>query len=320
VVKKYYPGETKEQRKARKQLERETGKKVHQPIPKTTVVREPPKEPTPTPKPPLIQPEPKVIPPIADKTDLGDPDRWSKGFEPQAKRYIACLKHGTKYDASYVNTLYNMCKRNMTLPFEFVCFTENQTDLHKDIRIEPLPQHRGLSGWWYKPMFFDKNFPLDGTLLYMDLDIVINANIDKLFTYRPDKFCIIRDFNRSLRSDWNRMNSSIFRLQSCSMGYVYDEFMKDHGNNMRRYHGDQDWIYEQVKSKVDTWSFWPDDWILSYKWEMRDRNDLHKPLNQPRNFRDKKEPKLLPNTCIAVFHGEPHPHQCEDDWVKENWK
>ena len=28
MVKKYYPGETKEQRKARKQLEKETGKKV----------------------------------------------------------------------------------------------------------------------------------------------------------------------------------------------------------------------------------------------------------------------------------------------------
>ena len=50
------------------------------------------------------------------------------------------------------------------------------------------------------------------------------------------------------------------------------------------------------------------------------RNDLHKPLNQPRNFRDKKDPKLLKNTCVAVFHGEPHPHQCEDNWVLENWK
>ena len=104
------------------------------------------------------------------------------------------------------------------------------------------------------------------------------------------------------------------------MGYVYDEFMKDHGMNMRRFHGDQDWIYEMVGPRKQDWSFWPDDWILSYKWEMRDRNDLVKLQNQPRNFRDKKDPKLLPRTCIAVFHGEPHPHQCEDNWVKENWK
>ena len=108
MVKKYYPGETKEQRKARKLLERTTGKKAKMPMAKTTTVREPIKEPTPIPKPPLVHPEPKVIPPIVDKTDLGDPDRWSKGFEPQAKRYITCLKHGNKYDGLYVNTLYNI--------------------------------------------------------------------------------------------------------------------------------------------------------------------------------------------------------------------
>ena len=244
---------------------------------------------------------------------------YPQTINTDVSNYVVCLKHGSKYSSEYVNKLYSMCKRHLTIPFEFVCFTDDLRGIDANIKTITLKEI-GVSGWWYKPMFFDKNFPLDGTLLYMDLDIVINANIDKLFTYQPDKFCIIRDFNRSLRSDWNRMNSSIFRLQSCSMGYVYDEFMKDHGINMRRYHGDQDWIYEQVKPKVQTWSFWPDDWILSYKWEMRDRNDLIKNHNQPRNFRDKKEPKLLPNTCVAVFHGEPHPHQCEDDWVKENWK
>lgn len=235
------------------------------------------------------------------------------------KNYVVCLKHGSKYSSEYVNKLYNMCKRHLTVPFEFVCFTDDLRGIDSNIKTITLKQI-GVSGWWYKPMFFDKNFPLDGTLLYMDLDIVICGNIDHLFTYNPDKFCIIRDFNRSLRSDWNRMNSSVFRLKSCSMGYVYDEFMKDHGMNMRRFHGDQDWIYEMVGPRKQDWSFWPDDWILSYKWEMRDRNDLVKLQNQPRNFRDKKDPKLLPRTCIAVFHGEPHPHQCEDNWVKENWK
>ena len=83
MVKKYYPGETKAERKARKLREKATGKKDHKPIPKTTTVREPKKSPPPTPKPALQQPKPQVIPPIADKTDLGDPDRWSKGLQTQ---------------------------------------------------------------------------------------------------------------------------------------------------------------------------------------------------------------------------------------------
>ena len=150
------------------------------------------------------------------------------------KNYVVCLKHGSKYSSEYVNKLHNMCKRHLTVPFEFVCFTDDLRGIDANIKTITLKEI-GVSGWWYKPMFFDKNFPLDGTLLYMDLDIVINANIDNLFTYQPDKFCIIRDFNRSLRHDWNRMNSSIFRLKSSSMGYVFDNFMESHEMNIRRF-------------------------------------------------------------------------------------
>jgi hypothetical protein len=235
------------------------------------------------------------------------------------KNYVVCLKHGSKYSSEYVNKLHSMCKRHLTVPFEFVCFTDDLRGIDGNIKTIALKQN-GLSGWWYKPMFFDKNLGVDGTLLYMDLDIVINANIDHLFTYQPDKFCIIRDFNRSIRHDWNRMNSSVFRLKTGSLPYVYDNFMESHEVNIRRFHGDQDWIYEQVGPNKQEWVFWPDEWILSYKWEMRDRSQLVKVHGQPRNFKTTADPKVLPKTCIAVFHGEPHPHQCEDAWVKENWK
>ena len=140
-----------------------------------------------------------------------------------------------------------------------------------------------------------------------------------MFTYNPDQFCICRDFNRSLRSDWNRMNSSVFKLNTGAFPHVYDEFMENHAMNMRRFHGDQDWIYEMMKDRQKEWKFWPDQWIMSYKWEMRDRADLDK-INGVRNFKQKKTPMVLPKTCVAVFHGEPHPHQVEDDWVKENWR
>ena len=89
--------------------------------------------------------------------------------------------------------------------------------------------------------------------------------------------------------------------------------------NMRRFHGDQDWIYEMMKDRQKQWTFWPDQWIMSYKWEMRDRADLEV-INGVRNFKTRKIPTLLPKTNVAVFHGEPHPHQVEDDWVKENWR
>ena len=232
--------------------------------------------------------------------------------------YIVCLKHGSKYDARYVNHLYNMTKRHCTVPFEFVCFTDDVSGIIPEVKIITL-QHLGVYGWWYKPMFFDKNLPIKGNLLYFDLDVVIFKNIDNLFTYSPDSFAICRDFNRSLRHDWNRMNSSVFKMKTGSLSFVYDKFMENAPMNMRRFHGDQDWIYDMLKDRQKDWVFWPDQWIMSYKWEMRDRADLEV-INGVRNFKTRKIPTLLPKTNVAVFHGEPHPHQVEDDWVKENWR
>ena len=178
--------------------------------------------------------------------------------------YVVCLKHGTKYDATYVNNLYNMVKRHCTIPYEFVCFTDDLRDINPKIKTISLEQI-GLYGWWYKPMFFDKNLPLQGNILYFDLDVVICNNIDNLWTYSPDNFAICRDFNRSLRHDWNRMNSSVFKMRTGQYSFVFDEFMDNAPMNMRRFHGDQDWIYEMMKDRTGQWVFWPDQWIMSYK-------------------------------------------------------
>lgn len=287
MAKEYIEGETKDQRKARKRKEKEAKvlEKLRQ------------------------QPEPeKPSQPVIQQTKK----------QSKIKNYVVCLKHGTKYSSKYVNVLYNMVKRNTTIDYEFVCFTDDTRGIDPHITTIPLKEI-GVYGWWYKIIFFDKMFPLEGNILYFDLDIVIFKNIDNLFTYEQDKFTIIRDFNRSLRKDWSRMNSSVFRLTSKSLPFVYDEFMSRHDYHIRRFHGDQDWIYNEVSPKKEKWTFWPDEWIQSYKWEMRDRKDLQK-IDGVRNFIKEADPVLLENCSVAVFHGEPHPHQCNDKWVVDNWK
>jgi len=142
------------------------------------------------------------------------------------------------------------------------------------------------------------------------------GKIDKLFTYKPGEFCVIRDFNRSVQSHWDRMNSSCFRLETGQHANVYQEFMTNPGQNARKYHGDQDWLYANVKSQ---YNFWPDEWIQSYKWEMRGRPEMNR-YNGKRNFVTPGDPKILPETSIAVFHGDPNPKDCIDPWCKENWR
>ena len=59
-----------------------------------------------------------------------------------------CVLWGAKYSEKYVETLYNMIKRNTTLPFNFYCLTDRDHNAFseniKPIRI-PDPQ---LQHWW----------------------------------------------------------------------------------------------------------------------------------------------------------------------------
>lgn len=230
--------------------------------------------------------------------------------------HVVCLKHGKKYSAEYVNVLYRMVTRNLTVPHNFVCFTEDPTGLDMGIQVKPLQLNSDINGWWYKTMFFNPDFGCYGTVLFLDLDVIVFGNIDKLFTYKPGEFCVIRDFNRSVQSQWDRMNSSCFRLETGQHANVYQEFMSNPKQNASKYHGDQDWLYANVKSQ---YNFWPDEWIQSYKWEMRGRPEMNR-YNGKRNFVAPGEPKILPDTSIAVFHGDPNPKDCIDPWCKENWK
>ena len=77
--------------------------------------------------------------------------------------------------------------------------------------------------------------------------------------------------------------------------------------------------YNELSNLQHTAKNWPDDWIQSYKWEMRNKHDLSI-VNGKRNFNIIGDPRINPNGCIAVFHGEPNPDQVKDPWVIENWR
>jgi hypothetical protein len=210
-----------------------------------------------------------------------------------------------------------MVSRNLTLEHEFVCFTENSEGIDPSIRIESLPWSSQVSGWWYKPFFFNPDLQLKGTVLFLDLDMVIFRNIDNLFTHNPDQFLIIRDFNRYIIKNYQKFNSSVFRLNTGQHPQVYRDFIKNPQRAMSRNLGDQDWIKQSVTSNYE---FWPDEWIQSYKWEMRGKPQMTKEPKGQRKFVTPGNPVIKPKTSIAVFHGDPNPHNCIDPWVIDNWR
>ena len=280
MPKKYIPGETKAQRKARKNARKRITHCANAP-----------------------QSEARK-PVIYDTPD------------PTEKYYVVCLKWGDKYGPEYVNKLYRMVQRNLTINHEFICFTEQPANLVPGIRVIDLELMPGIEGWWYKPMFFNPNLGLDGVILFLDLDMIIFENINKLFSYKPNEFIIIQDFNRHVVRNYDKFNSSIFRLNTGQHSQVYHDYMADKNNISRRFQGDQDWIRHSIKDK---YNYWPVDWIQSYKWEMRGKPQMTGGPRGTRDFVTKGDPKILDETCIAVFHGDPNPHYCKDDWVQKNW-
>ena len=229
--------------------------------------------------------------------------------------HIVCVKWGNKYISQYVNVLYNMVKRQTTVPFEFHCITDDIKGLDPHIKTIKLPNDPWIKTWWSKLWMFGGHFPLQGNILYFDLDVIVFKNIDELFNYNPDKFMIIRDFNRCRIKDWKLCNSSVMRWKTGTVNYLWDDFVSKPNVVMGDNHGDQDWITKRAKQDIN---HWPDDWIRSYKWEMIGYKDT-KARRGPKLIFD-RPPKIIEANKVAVFHGEPKPFNCGDEWVEANWK
>lgn len=133
-------------------------------------------------------------------------------------RYVICMKWGTKYGAEYVNRLYNMVKRHLTLDFQMVCLTDDSTGIDDNVKCYPipalnLPDNIPERGWKKLTTFKPKLYDLKGTALFLDIDIVIVDNIDCFFTHQAqfdDSVMIIRDWKKP----WRMVgNSSVYRFK-----------------------------------------------------------------------------------------------------------
>lgn len=256
------------------------------------------------------------IPEIAPVFEKGYPN-YEAVNKDEVNNYVLCLKHGTKYSAEYVNTLYNMVKRNLGVPFKMACLTDNPKGINEDIECINIPHN--LSGWWCKPYMYSSSLPLpnDCTILYMDLDVVISGPLDKLFTYQPGEWCVIRDFTRAMQPQWQKYNSSVIRFRKGQLNDVWARFIADPQKVIGSHFGDQDWLWTAAQG---TAKLWPDEWIRSYKWEVRKDRHLSAGVKGERKFTKQENPKPDEQCSIAVFHGDPNPHNCDDPWVVENWK
>ena len=213
------------------------------------------------------------------------------------------MKWGKRYQSLFVNRLLRSIKRHTKIQTRLICFTDDDNNIDKEVICYPLPKidipkeisytpWRKLSVWQY-PLH-----DLSGDVLFLDLDLVITGNIDRLFSFKPGYYCVIEN--------WTQMgmhigNTSCFRFPVKKFKSIFDEFEKNPTKIWKSYHIEQ--VY--LSKKIDDQVFWPEDWCKSFKhnllpsWPQR----LWKPAELPKN------------TSLVAFTGKPDP----DDVIIGKW-
>lgn len=244
--------------------------------------------------------------------------------------HVVCLKYGDRYSHEYVNHLYSMVKRNLSCEFNFYCMTENKSYIRKEVNILPLANINSITGWWQKLTIFKSDFySLKGTLLFIDLDMVILNNIDEFFNYKLGDFCVVDNWFPKYPS--RVISSCMMRLNIGSQQQIWNNFIKNKKEIMKKYSktGDQEWIYHQAKS----YQLWPSNWILNYK-KMNNCRLLPIDFGIPSKLISKfsktlnlycDEPK---NGKVLAFQGKPDIHEILENpsgkyraapWLKKYW-
>ena len=233
---------------------------------------------------------------------------------------VLCMKWGRRYGPDYVNTLYSMLRRNLSVGHRLVCLTDDQAGIRPEVECRPLPALSLAPEWerspWRKLSCFAPELQdLAGPVLFLDLDVVIIDNIDCLFAH-PGEFCIIENWTQPGRGIGN---SSVYRYRAGAHQEVFERFRADPGAAIRDHPNSQTFLSRAVPELT----FWPAPWCRSFK---------HDCL--PGRLVRRLRPAAIPaGARIIVFHGQPKPpdaargvwpEPCKGlrpaPWIADHWR
>jgi len=226
------------------------------------------------------------------------------------------MKWGRKYGPEFVNALFDGVGRHLAAPYRFLCLTEDASGLKRGVEIGPLPDlpldprfpDRGRADETFRKIgVFRRGLAgLEGTILFLDIDVVVCGELDRLFAYEPGRFCIIRDWLEIRRRPLRRLfdpkyhphadaNSSVFRFEMPEHAYVYDHLRANQAWVDAQFRLEQQYLGAAVGDRA----FWPKDWVVSFKRTCIPTFPLNLVI----------APKPPRDASIIAFHGRPNPDE-----------
>jgi hypothetical protein len=225
-------------------------------------------------------------------------------------RTVLCMKWGTKYGPQYVNRLHAMVQRHLKGDFRFVCLTDRSEGIVPEVQCLPIPSldlPPGIPerGWTKLTTFAADLHGLQGTALFLDLDVVIVDDITPFFEL-PGEFLIIHDWKRPWRVTGN---SSVYRFRLGAHADLLAHF-RGHVDEVRAaFRHEQaylsDWLQRQGKL-----AYWPAAWCASWKYHCIPRF--------PTNYW--RDPQIPAGARILIFHGVMNPPDALAGRRNGNWR
>lgn len=156
---------------------------------------------------------------------------------PRDLTFLCVLRASKKYGPEHVDRLCSAVARNCTLPHRFVALSD------VPVPCERIPLEESWPYWWSKIELFRPGVADSaGTNIYLDLDLLVTGNLDRLASH-PHRFSMARDDKFPQRANgsvmaWTGDRSFIYRAMKRHPWWNMYRFQVIHGN-LTGWMGDQ---------------------------------------------------------------------------------
>jgi hypothetical protein len=227
-------------------------------------------------------------------------------------------KNKPEYTAKHVTVLYNMLLRNVKIPFEFICITDDPSGLPEEINTYPLwKDMKNMSGCYRRLKAFSPEMEevLGPKFFSFDLDCVILRDITDIIETKG---------NFAIWEDTKKRNTpycgSLWMYRTGAIPKIWNKFNPNKSPQAAKAAGyrvgtDQAYLSHLFYPSAKTWTV--KDGIYNFKTRIENRRRLDKPSEEPGQLPD--------NARVIFFNGggiDPSFVELQKryPWIRKHWR